>query len=139
MTHSNGAIAWSKRLGAVTAAALILAATAGCDDDSYDDVDSLRDAYVDAGGVCRDFEKDQEPETDNEVGTCIDNYVLFYVFAKESEFEDIVEGMHASAAENDSSIRGDSAITGSNWMILNVDDADIADELDGRVEHFRGY
>lgn len=136
-SRGDAALMWLRRLGAVAAIGLIVGAIAGCGNDSFDDLESLRGAYVDAGGQCDEYEEESSVGLWDEAGSCVDGDVMLLIFPNEDGVDTTLTSLESIVAQGDSTRIGESVIAGANWIILNTSDKAIAEELGGKVRHLQ--
>jgi hypothetical protein len=101
---------------------VILAAAAGANsaNRTYSSVESLKDAYVSAGGDCADWTEDDVVAAAKESGNCGSSGVLM-IFSSHSEAVATAKAISETLASFNISR---SLLVGPNW-VLNVEDAEV--------------
>jgi hypothetical protein len=119
------------------AAPLLLASCmlTGCGGSSeYSDVLELRDAAVDAGLDCPDWERTSDEDT-KATGACSDDAVLILYRDADGRKTGVAE-MVKTHQEFNKMLGADvpqTLLVGDNWVINSPDAADLADDLGGEV------
>jgi hypothetical protein len=116
--------------------ALTAALLAGCSGTgpvaTHENVTDLRDAFVKAGGECKDWSETNKVEIASQSGECGTGTVLS-VYLSSDAVERRIEATK-------SSIFGDSGndwLVGENWIINTEDIGDLRDKMGGRVVSFQ--
>lgn len=117
-------------------AALAIALLAGCsspvaddgDPDTFETVEALRAAYVEAGGNCPEWQQTDAIELAAQSGDCSGDTVLS-IYATTADRDEVVGYLTEAMAD----IGGPTLLVGKNWMINTPDPAATADALGGQV------
>lgn len=92
---------------------------------TYESVESLRDAFVDAGGDCPHWQPIDPGDYDAEAGRCSDKVVIA-IYNNPSDLEDAVKRSSGLAV-------GTHLLVGENWLINVENPQDFVDALGGRT------
>lgn len=122
----------------IVVAALGIAALAGCvstppiaddgDHLTFDSVEALRAAYVEAGGDCPEWNQTNAIKLALESGDCSGDTVLS-IYASAADRDEVVDDLTEALAD----IGGPTLLIGKNWMINTPDPAATAESLGGTV------
>ncbi|RRJ87315.1 hypothetical protein EG850_05795 [Gulosibacter macacae] len=127
----------SRSFVATTLALVASAALAGCagggepiptitgTPSSYESVESIRDAFVAAGGACPAWEAIDPGDYDAEAGRCDDSTVIA-VYKDPAELADVVKRATELATETH-------LLVGENWVLNTPNPQDFVDALGGTV------
>lgn len=98
---------------------------------TYETVEGLKEAYVDAGGACDDWSQTNAVEIAAQSGECGDSTVLSVYLSPEA----VERRIEATKASMFAEIMGD-WLVGENWIVHADDATDLQDELGGRIVSF---
>ncbi|MDN5895735.1 MAG: hypothetical protein L0H93_17135 [Nocardioides sp.] len=122
-----------KKLFAILVATTLI--ITGCGPDktggSYDDVEALRDAYLNAGGRCDDWNQSNEVDGAAQSGECGMNTVLSTYLTHDAVQDRIAETKDSIFGE-----MGGEWLTGENWVINTDDVRDIQKKMGGTIVSF---
>lgn len=105
----------------VLAASGLLVMLGGCGSSGYSDVLELRDAAMDAGLQCPDWER-----TSDTTGTCSEADVLILSDDIDAEVDHLMEFAKDYGVPV-------TLLVGDNWVVNSPDAADLKDDLGGEV------
>ncbi|MCR3720617.1 hypothetical protein LY15_002604 [Prauserella flava] len=123
---------------ALAGSAVAVLATVSACGGPVEDIDALRDAYVEAGGGCDDFELSDDtnrPSRWTATATCDGSTLLFLYSDAESRDADIAS-FKSVAEDRESKLSNTHGITGEYWIITPSEDYDIAKTMDGKIVSF---
>lgn len=122
-----------KKILATLAVATLL--TTGCGPDesggSYSDVEALRDAYIEAGHECDDWEQSNQVLGAAQSGDCGMDTVLSTYLTRDAVQDRIAETKDSIFAE----ATGD-WLTGENWIINGSNAEDLREKMGGQIVSF---
>lgn len=122
-----------KKLLATLAAATILMTGCGPDESggSYSDVEALRDAFIEAGHECDEWEQSNQVLGAAQSGECGTETVLSTYLT-----HDAVQDRIAETKESLGGLLGGEWLTGENW-IINTDNArELQEAMGGQIVSF---
>lgn len=122
-----------RKLLATFVAAVLILSGCGPDDSggSYNDVEALRDAFVDAGGTCDEWEQTNKVLGAAQSGECGINTVLSTYLNHEA-----VQDRISDTKDSMFGAMGDDWLTGENWIINGDNIDELKQELGGQVVSF---
>lgn len=98
---------------------------------TYETVEGLKEAYVDAGGVCDDWSQTNAVEIAAQSGECGESTVLSVYLSSEA----VERRIEATKGSMFAEIMDD-WLVGENWIIHADDATDLQGELGGRIVSF---
>ena len=96
----------------------------------YESVEAIRDAYLEAGGTCEQWERVDPGGIAEEVGRCSDAVVMAR-FRDAAQLENALEQADALAVPT-------RRLVGENWMLNAPDAAERSEGMRGRIEEIGG-
>lgn len=96
--------------------------------DTYRSVEELRDAFVEAGGDCPEWDQTNAVTASSESGTCSTTTVLS-IYSSTSDRDVVVDNIRAMAEV----IGGANLLVGENWIINDPNVADLDPEMGGTL------
>lgn len=124
---------WGKSLATVLSATL-LASVAACSSEpraTYDSVDELKQAFVEAGGQCDAWDESNSVKIAQQSGECGTDTVLSVYLSK-----DATERRIEATKDSIFGTLGDDWLVGKNWIVNAPDAAQYQESLGGRVVSF---
>lgn len=112
--------------GALCAVAA-LAACSSAGEKSFDSVDDLKEAFVDAGAACDDWQVGAQDGEWTEFGNCGVTGATLSIYEGSDDRDVMVEQMQSGRSLHSQ------ALVGSNWIITTDADTAIAEELGADV------
>lgn len=98
---------------------------------TYDTVSELKDAFVEAGGDCEDWQETNKVQIASQSGECGTHTVLSVYLSSEA-VERRIEATKSSAF----GAMGGDWLVGENWIINTDAAAELKDKLGGRIVSF---
>lgn len=124
-----------RKLLATLAAATLLMTGCGPEESggSYSDVEALRDAYIEAGEECDDWEQSNAVGGAAQSGNCGMGAVLSTYLTHDAVQDRIAETKDSMFAE-----ATDDWLTGENWIINGSDAEKLREQMGGQIVSFSG-
>lgn len=96
--------------------------------ETFRSVEELRDAFIEAGGICEEWEQSNKVKVAAESGTCDGSNVLS-IYSSETDRDSVVGNMQFSAE-----ILGEvNLLVGKNWIINDPDVKELDPALEGTL------
>lgn len=124
---------WGKSLATAMSIALLASVSACASEpqETYETVDDLKHAFVDAGGECNGWIQDNKVLNSQQSGSCGDFAVLSVYLSQEAVERRVEETKNSIFG----TVGGD-WLVGENWIINDKDPARLQEQLGGRVVSF---
>lgn len=105
------------------------------DGGTFGTVAELKDAFVEAGGACPEFNQTNRVKLAAESAECSSTAVLS-TYLSSSDISQLIQNKKELTEQLDSSVKTNSWLVGQNWVINSPETTELREKLGGKVVSF---